>query len=197
MQSNQDFNQIPSTHFPKFPYPKVFHTLLILTAWIPWGFFQPQVPSTALFLFQLQHSFYLFKYSYCRSLAESVVIFSWIQSGSCYKVKLYGVLRLPSSRCTTCPRAWERRPEERRMAALCQPFILFYFAFYHHPLAEPQNTVLRHLSRSSRALRSVNCLGNHQLHITPVLLMVILLLACTANTNNVTFQKNHQHLYCT
>lgn len=67
-------------------------------------------------------------------------------------------------------------------------FALFFFMFYHPLVAEPQNTALRH-GGSYGAASAVNWLGNHQLHIIPDLLVVLLLLAYIADTSNITFPK--------
>jgi len=109
---------------------------------------------------------------------------------------LQNALRVPEHKRVW---VWRKKP---RLPSLDQIdwvsfFFLFCFMFDNHLLAEPQITAPR-LPASSRTLCSVNWLGNHQLHIIPILLLVLLLLACIANTSNVTFLKNHQHLilYC-
>lgn len=107
IQSIQVSNELSSTHFPLFPYPKLFHTLLIPTAWIPWVFFNPSsfhcpVPLSAP---PLLSSFQIFLALVLNKVCSDI---SQAPRRRCCKVKLYGVLTLPSSKCTTCPTARER-----------------------------------------------------------------------------------------
>lgn len=96
------------------------------------------------------------------------------------------------------PHTWENGSGRQNGCTLSirstvSTLFLFFFMFYHHLMAEPQNTALRHHG-SYRATSAMNWLGNHQLHIIPELLLVLLLLAYIADTSNITFQKNCQHL---